>query len=166
MRASLESRRARRSGVPSDCVLGRTISLILPGGYIHRHTDAYMPGQPGHRPGLEHLRCNIVVRLTHPSGRPIVDGSPLPVTEGDLWAFFASKCPHETAVVEGSEPRESLSRSPVVWLTLSHALIPWSHGSIRRSTPALAGIVFGFGWSVAPSHRLQPPPQGWRETDN
>ena len=95
----------RLGGVPSDCVLGRTISLILPGGFIHRHTDAYRPGQPGHRPGLEHLRCNIVVRLAHPSGRPIIEGHALEVEECDLWAFFASKCMHETAPLGGSDPR-------------------------------------------------------------
>lgn len=54
---------------------------------------------------MEHLRCNIVVRLADPSGRPVVDGVPLPVTECDLWAFFASKCPHSTEPIGGSEPR-------------------------------------------------------------
>lgn len=91
--------------VPADCVLGRTISLILPGGRIHRHTDAYIAGQPGHRPGLEHVRCNIVVRLSHPSGRPVIDGAPLIVDECDLWAFFASRCPHETVTLQGCDPR-------------------------------------------------------------
>ena len=95
----------RLSGVATDLVLGRTISLILPGGFIHKHTDAYQPGQPGHRPGYEHLRCNIVVALKHPSGRPVIEGSPLDVGEGDLWAFFASNCMHETAPLQGGEPR-------------------------------------------------------------
>ena len=93
------------SGVSTDCVLGRTISLIMPGGFIHRHTDKYLAGQPGHRVGLEHLRCNIVVRLADPSGKPIVDGTALPVAECDLWAFFASKSLHETAPLKGTEPR-------------------------------------------------------------
>ena len=95
----------RLSGVSHDCVLGRTISLILPGGFIHKHTDAYRAGQPGHRPGLEHLRCNIVVRLPDPSGRPVVEDVPLPVQEGDLWAFFASKSMHCTEPLLGTEPR-------------------------------------------------------------
>ena len=95
----------RQSAVSNDLVLGRTISLILPGGFIHRHTDAYREGQPGHRPGMEHLRCNIVVRLADPSGRPIVEGKALPVDECDMWAFFASKCPHETAPIGGDQPR-------------------------------------------------------------
>ena len=95
----------RVGGVSADLVLGRTISCILPGGFIHKHTDKYMPGQPGHRPGMEHMRCNIMVRMANPSGRPVVEGSPLPVEEGDLWAFFASKSLHETYVIEGSEPR-------------------------------------------------------------
>lgn len=95
----------RLGGVQSDCVLGRTISLILPGGFIHRHTDAYVPGQPGHRAGLDHLRCNIVVRLADPSGRPVIEGAALEVEECDLWAFFASKCPHQTEPLQGADPR-------------------------------------------------------------
>ena len=120
----------RLAGVQTDCVLGRTISMILPGGFIHRHTDAYQPGQPGHRHGFEHLRCNIVVKLADLSGRPVVEGKALPVDECDLWAFFASKCMHETVPLQGTEPR----------------------------------IVFGFGWSVPPSHQLQPAPPGWDES--
>ena len=117
----------RMSGVPTDCVLGRTISLIMPGGFIHAHTDAYREGVLGHRPGMEHMRCNIVVRLADATGQPIVEGRALPVGEGDLWAFFASKCRHETAPLQGQTPR----------------------------------IVFGFGWSVEPSHALQAPPPGF-----
>ena len=117
----------RLLGVPHDCVLGRTISLILPGGFIHRHTDAYRPGQPGHRPGFEHLRCNIVVSLADPSGRPVVEGAALPVEQCDLWAFFASKCLHETVPLQGREPRivmgfgwsvppdHALERPPAEW---------------------------------------------------
>jgi hypothetical protein len=119
----------RLGNVPSDCVLGRTLSLILPGGFVHPHTDAYQLGRPGHRPGLEHLRCNLVVRLANPSGRPVIEGHALPVEEGDLWVFFASKCMHETKPLQGSDAR----------------------------------IVFGFGWSVPPDHRLMQPPTGWRD---
>jgi len=114
----------RLQGVAEDLVLGRTISLITPGGFIHRHTDAYHAGQPGHRPGYDHLRCNIVVRLADTSGRPVIEDEALDVEEGDLWVFFASKSFHETKPIAGSEPR----------------------------------IVFGFGWSVPPGHKLQPPP--------
>jgi hypothetical protein len=97
----------RLEGVPADCVLGRTISLLTPGAFIHQHTDKYIAGSmPGHRPGYEHLRCNIVVRLPDPSGRPVIEGIPLPVEEGDLWAFFASKSMHETTPLQGTtEPR-------------------------------------------------------------
>lgn len=91
--------------VQADCILGRTISLLLPGGFIHRHTDKYIEGQPGHRAGFEHLRCNIVVRMPNESGRPVIDGAALPVEEGDLWAFFASKCPHQTHPLQGADPR-------------------------------------------------------------
>ena len=119
----------RLQATPHDCVLGRTLSLILPGGFIHRHTDKYMEGMPGHRPGLEHLRCNILVRMADPSGRPVVEDTALPVEEGDLWVFFASKCQHETRPLKGSEPR----------------------------------IIYGFGWSVPPSHALEAPPADWDE---
>ena len=119
----------RLGNVPSDCVLGRTLSLIQPGGFVHPHTDAYQPGRPGHRPGLEHLRCNLVVRLANPTGQPVIAGHALPVEEGDLWVFFASKCMHETKPLQGSDAR----------------------------------IVFGFGWSVPPDHRLMQPPTGWRD---
>jgi len=95
----------RTDVTPSDCVLGRTISLILPGGFIHQHTDAYQPGQPGHRPELEHMRCNIVVQCANPSGRPVIDGHALPVEECDLWVFFASKSPHQTLPLQGADPR-------------------------------------------------------------
>lgn len=95
----------RLGGVPQDLVLGRVISLIGRGGFIHRHTDAYREGAPGHRAGHEHLRCNIVVQLAHGSGRPVVDGAPLPVAEGDLWVFFASRSPHQTEPLECDAPR-------------------------------------------------------------
>lgn len=65
-----------------DAVLGRTISVILPGGFIHTHKDAYIDGMRGHRPGLNHLRCNLVVRLADPSGRPVIEGDALDVHEG------------------------------------------------------------------------------------
>lgn len=117
----------RMREVNADCVLGRTISFILPGGFIHRHTDAYREGQPGHRPGLDHMRCNIMVKMADPSGQPVVEGRALPVEEGDLWAFFASRSQHETRPLQGSEPR----------------------------------IIFGFGWSVAPHHKFERPPDGF-----
>ena len=80
-------------------------------------------------PPKEHLRCNICVKIKDPSGRPIIEGSALPVAECDLWAFFASKCMHETAPLQGGEPR----------------------------------IVFGFGWSVPPDHKLREAPAGFEQ---
>jgi hypothetical protein len=46
------------------------------------------------------------VRLRHPSGRPVIEGEPLSVKEGDLWAFYASRSPHETKEVRmgGTRP--------------------------------------------------------------
>ena len=117
-------------GVAKDLVLGRVISLILPGGFIHRHTDQYQPGMPGYRPGYEHLRCNIVVQLPDASGRPIVEANTLPVNEGDLWAFFASKSFHQTAPLQANGD---------------------AHGD------GAPRIVFGFGWSVPPNYRLRAP---------
>ena len=95
----------RLEGRPADRALGRIISLIQEGGFVHRHTDAYHPGVPGHRPGEQHLRCNIVVRLGHPSGRPVIEDAALDVAEGDLWVFFASRCMHETTPLQGADPR-------------------------------------------------------------
>lgn len=90
---------------PADRALGRIISMIQEGGFVHRHTDAYYPGMPGHRPGEQHLRCNIVVRLEHPSGRPVIEGTALDVAEGDMWVFYASRCQHETMPLQGTAPR-------------------------------------------------------------
>jgi hypothetical protein len=95
----------RLSGMRRDGVLGRTISLILPGGFIHRHNDAYHAGMPGHTSGFHHLRCNIAVSLAHPSGRPVIEDEPLPVAEGDLWVFFASRSMHQTEPLCGDQPR-------------------------------------------------------------
>jgi len=114
----------RLDGVPADRILGRIISLIQPSGFIHRHTDAYDHGIPGSRPERHHLRCNIVVSLQHPSGRPVIEGEALEVSERDLWVFTASRFMHQTEPLQGSSPR----------------------------------VVYGFGWSVAADHELQPPP--------
>ena len=71
----------RTAGMAFDGGLGRIISLIMPGGFIHRHRDAYHEGVPGHRPGSEHLRCNIVVSFPHPSAAPVIDGEALQLDE-------------------------------------------------------------------------------------
>ena len=62
---------------------------------LHAHTFI-------HRPGPEET---FMVRLADVSGRPVVEGTALPVAEGDLWAFFASKSRPETRPLQGSEPR-------------------------------------------------------------
>ena len=95
----------RLEGVPADRILGRVISLILPGGFIHRHTDAYQHGAAGCSPERHHLRCNIVVALRHPSARPIIEGEALDVAERDMWAFVASKRMHQTEILRGDTPR-------------------------------------------------------------
>ena len=103
------TRRAERclwlEGVPPDQILGRVISLIQPGGFIHRHTDAYDHGVPGSRPERHHLRCNIVVSLQHPSGRPVIEGEALEVGERDMWVFTASRHMHQTAPLQGGDAR-------------------------------------------------------------
>ena len=71
----------RTAGMAFDGGLGRIISLIMPGGFIHRHRDAYHEGVPGHRPGSDHLRCNIVVSFPHPSAAPVIDGEALQLDE-------------------------------------------------------------------------------------
>ena len=95
----------RLSGMRRDGVLGRTISLIQPGGFIHRHNDAYHEGMPGHTPGFHHFRCNIVVSLAHQSGWPVIEDEPLRVAECDLWGFFASRSMHQTDRLCGDKPR-------------------------------------------------------------
>ena len=112
----------RLEGRPADRALGRVVSLIQPGGFIHRHTDAYHEGVPGHAVGHHHLRCNIVVRCAHLSGRPVIEGSALEVHECDLWAFFASKCLHETLPLQGDAPRIVYGFGWTV--PLAHALRP------------------------------------------
>ena len=78
------------------------------------------------------MRCNIVVSLQHPSGRPVIEGEALDVDECDMWVFTASKSMHQTEPLKGTAPR----------------------------------VVYGFGWSVASEHALQPPPEGieWAAT--
>ena len=89
----------------TDRVLGRVLSLIETGGFIHPHTDAYHP-QHGQPAGCHHLRCNIVAQLSDPSARPVIEGEALDVADGDLWCFLASKWRHETRpLLGGGAPR-------------------------------------------------------------
>eukprot|EP00967_Tisochrysis_lutea_P089388 scaffold127222_cov32-Tisochrysis_lutea.AAC.12 len=37
--------------------------------------------------------------MRHHSGYPVIEGEQLPVAEGDLWAFYASRSLHETNMV-------------------------------------------------------------------
>ena len=90
----------RAEAVVTDRVLGRVLSLIETGGFIHAHTDAYHP-QHGQPAGCHHLRCNIVAQLSHPSARPVIEGEALEVDDGDLWCFLASKWRHETQPLVG-----------------------------------------------------------------
>ena len=94
----------RAEAVVTDRVLGRVLSLIETGGFIHAHTDAYHP-QHGQPAGCHHLRCNIVAQLSHPSARPVIEGEALDVADGDLWCFLASKWRHETRPLVGAAPR-------------------------------------------------------------
>ena len=94
------ARACRAEAVPADRVLGRVLSLIETGGFIHAHTDAYHP-QHGQPAGCHHLRCNIVAQLSHPSARPVIEGEALDVADGDLWCFAASKWRHETRPLLG-----------------------------------------------------------------
>ena len=91
MRSSRRSR-AGPSGVSS-------LKACLP------TTDAYDHGVPGSRPERHHLRCNIVVSLQHPSGRPVIEGEALEVGERDMWVFTASRHMHQTAPLQGGDAR-------------------------------------------------------------
>ena len=98
--ARCAARACRAEAVSTDRVLGRVLSLIETGGFIHPHTDAYHP-QHGQPTGCHHLRCNIVAQLSHPSARPVIEGEALDVADGDLWCFLASKWRHETRPLLG-----------------------------------------------------------------
>lgn len=87
---------------PIDPYLGWILSYVEPGGFIKPHIDA----QPRYQSGKEkHLRCNLMVRGSDPSARPIIDQQTIPVEERGLWAFFASELPHGTEIVQGSVSR-------------------------------------------------------------
>ena len=86
---------------PVDVDLGWVISVILPGGFIHSHTDAISyAGRP-----YSHFRCNVVVARPEEGGTPIISGKPVPVMERGGWAFLASEHTHMATAVEGQIPR-------------------------------------------------------------
>lgn len=103
--SALGKRIAHHLGIedcPVDPYLGWIISVIKPGGYIQAHRDAHQHYQ---HTGDKHLRCNLLVQGSHASTHPRIGKLRLDVSEGDLWAFFASDHVHGTDVIEGSENR-------------------------------------------------------------
>ncbi|CAE7455566.1 unnamed protein product [Symbiodinium sp. CCMP2456] len=96
----LEDAVAGLHGRQLDPTLGRVCSYIETGGFIHEHRDRYH----AQTDGLAHLRANIVVQM-EPSGRPIIAGKSVPVSERDAWIFFASRELHSTEVICGPHPR-------------------------------------------------------------
>eukprot|EP00746_Dinoflagellata_sp_MGD_P154403 gnl/MRDRNA2_/MRDRNA2_84790_c0_seq1.p1 gnl/MRDRNA2_/MRDRNA2_84790_c0~~gnl/MRDRNA2_/MRDRNA2_84790_c0_seq1.p1 ORF type:complete len:259 (+),score=38.53 gnl/MRDRNA2_/MRDRNA2_84790_c0_seq1:60-836(+) len=93
----------RLRGVTHDPALGRVISIIEAGGYVHPHRDDYPQGSGLEKAG--HLRANIVVQKDDGSGAPIIAGQTLPCNECDAWAFMASATEHSTQMVKGPRQR-------------------------------------------------------------
>ncbi|HTT84711.1 MAG TPA: hypothetical protein VMF67_14625 [Rhizomicrobium sp.] len=72
------------------------------GGFVHRHADISPPGRL-------HVRMNIMLSKALAGGEPVIDGEKFDVAERDLWCFFPSIMPHESAPVVGDRKRFVLS---------------------------------------------------------
>jgi len=71
-------------------------------GYVHRHVDPSPPDK-------HHVRINIMLSKPFGGGDPIINGRKIHVDERDLWCFFPSFMPHESAPVRGSRKRFVIS---------------------------------------------------------
>lgn len=87
---------------PVEEELGAYISVISPGGVVHRHRD---PTPAGTR----HLRCNLFLQLPEKGGRPIIADVPLNVAPRTLLAFYPSDLIHYSEPFEGDARRVLLS---------------------------------------------------------
>lgn len=94
-----------------DPHLGIIISVIKPGGFIHRHKDIYkwnIHTNPALQAFIHHknFRFNIMVqRDDHPSYSPHINNNRFDVEECDSWFFDASTFEHETPIIEGDKYR-------------------------------------------------------------
>lgn len=82
--------------------LGAYLSIISPGGVVHRHRD---PTPEGTR----HLRCNLFLQLPEKGGRPMIVDVPVNVAQRSLLAFFPSRLEHSSEPFEGDRQRIVLS---------------------------------------------------------
>lgn len=99
-------------------------SVILPGGFVHLHTD---PALPGHN----HARANLLCGFPDAGGMPVISGTRYRIEPGDIWMFLPSEARHFCELVVGSRPRVNCSfgfQAPVGWWEAlpSHA---WQSGS-------------------------------------
>lgn len=76
------------------CFLGCNLS----GGKVHPHRDKASLGK-------WHVRCNLMLSKPVQGGQPVIEGQPLALQEGDLWAFVPSQVLHWTSQVEGERKR-------------------------------------------------------------
>ena len=87
---------------PAEQALGAYLSMIAPGGVVHRHRD---PTPEGTR----HLRCNVFLQLPEKGGRPIIVDVPVAVATRSLLAFYPSDLAHSSEPFEGERQRILLS---------------------------------------------------------
>jgi len=99
---AVQHRLATRLAIPLEAlpepIFGWYLSIISEGGAVHSHID---PAPAGAR----HLRCNLFLQLPHEGGLPLIMGTPIPVRERSLLAFFPSEERHASQAVAGDRWR-------------------------------------------------------------
>lgn len=89
-----------------DIRKGSFLNYILPGGDIHPHQDDRVPVDGAE---LIAIRCNVMYSKPERGGIPFIDGRPLDIPEGGMWAFHASEHPHYASTIHGTVGRGTLS---------------------------------------------------------
>ncbi len=88
-----------------DPNLGMIISVIKPGGFIHKHSDPYGP-KFKHLSHKRNVRFNVMIeRGNDVSYDPHIEDVPFKVKLGDAWCFAASLLKHSTLLIVGPEYR-------------------------------------------------------------
>jgi hypothetical protein len=88
-----------------DPFLGMIISVIKPGGYIHRHKDPYNIIFPQYSDN-KNIRFNVMIeRDEDDSYNPIIEDVSYRVNKCDAWCFDASTLEHETVKLIGNKNR-------------------------------------------------------------
>lgn len=96
-----------------DPNLGILISLIIPGGFIHKHKDVYVSNSDiprlrkfAHLKNKRNVRFNVMVeRGLNDSYDPHINDKPFVVNKSNAWCFAASEQFHSTPVITGPENR-------------------------------------------------------------